>query len=72
MLLLSFKKTGPFVLILNHKRAAIARAKAAKNCQSSRKTDLIQAGQFFCYIANHAQEWYNMHTRPVIRGGDDY
>jgi hypothetical protein len=29
-------KNGPFALLLNHKGAVIARAKAAKNCQSAR------------------------------------
>jgi hypothetical protein len=33
--------------ILNHKRAAITRAKTAKNRQSSQKTGLIQAGRVF-------------------------
>jgi sensor domain CHASE-containing protein len=71
LLLLSFKNSGPFVPILNHKRAAIARAKAAKNCHLSQKTDLIQAGRFFFLgIANRAHAWYNMTMEEdtVMRG----
>jgi hypothetical protein len=33
---------GSFVPILNYKEAAIARAKAAKNCQSKRSTRLLR------------------------------